>query len=158
MSDNQKNPQPQEAQEEKQEKKEEVKVSPKLEKIIDEIAGLSVLELSELVKALEDKFGVQAMAAAPVAAAAPAGGVAAEEGGQQGGEEKSTFTVVLTEAGGNKIAVIKALREIKPDLGLKEAKDMTEQTPAEVLTDVKKEEAEEAKKKLEEAGAKVELK
>ncbi len=147
MADDQK--QAKETQEEK-----ETQLDPKLEKIIDQIAQLSVLELSELVKALEDKFGVQAVAAAPVAAAA-AGAGGAEEGT---GEEKSTFTVVLTETGSNKIAVIKALREIKPDLGLKEAKEMTEKTPAEVLTEVKKEQAEEAKKKLEEAGAKVELK
>lgn len=145
----------QKTQEAPEEKKEEVKVDPKLEKIIDEIAKLSVLELSELVKALEDKFGVQAVAAAPVAAAPAAAG---EAGGETAGEEKSTFTVVLTDAGSNKIGVIKALREIKPDLGLKEAKDMTEQTPAEILTEVKKDQAEEAKKKLEEAGAKVELK
>ncbi len=133
-------------------KPEEAKVSPKLEKIIADIEKLSVLELADLVKALEDKFGVQAVAAAPVAAAG------ASAGEEAGGEEKSTFTVVLTAAGSNKIAVIKALREIKPDLGLKEAKDMTEQLPAEVLTDAKKEDAENAKKKLEEAGATVELK
>ena len=138
------------ADEKKQE--ENQKISPKLEKIIADIEKLSVLELADLVKALEDKFGVQAVAAAPVAAA---GASASEEAG---GEEKSTFTVVLTAAGSNKIAVIKALREIKPDLGLKEAKDMTEQLPAEVLTDAKKEDAENAKKKLEEAGAAVELK
>lgn len=134
--------------------KQETKVDPKLQKIIDEVAQLSALELSELVKALEDKFGVEAVAAAPVAV----GTAAPKETEEAGGEEKSSFTVVLTEAGSNKIAVIKALREIKPDLGLKEAKDMTEQVPAEVLVDAKKEEAEEAKKKLEEAGAKVELK
>ena len=138
------------ADEKKQE--ENQKISPKLEKIIADIEKLSVLELADLVKALEDKFGVQAVAATPVAAAG------ASAGEEAGGEEKSTFTVVLTAAGSNKIAVIKALREIKPDLGLKEAKDMTEQLPAEVLTDAKKEDAENAKKKLEEAGAAVELK
>ncbi len=129
----------------------EKKLDPKLAKIIDDVSKLSVLELADLVKSLEDKFGVQAMAAMPAAAAAPAGG-------DSGAEEKSVFTVVMTAAGGNKIGVIKALREIKPDLGLKEAKDMTEKLPAEVLADAKKEDAEEAKKKLEGAGATVELK
>jgi len=127
-------------------------LDPKLGKILDEVSGLSVLELSTLVKAMEDKFGVQAAAAAPVAPQAGSN----EAGG--GAEEKSSFNVVLTDAGANKINVIKALREIKPDLGLKEAKDITEATPADILTDAKKADAEEAKKKLEEAGAQVELK
>ena len=125
--------------------------SKKLNKIIDEIAELSLLELSELVEALEDKFGVEATAVAP--AAAPAGGGNGEEA-----EEKSEYDVVLTGAGDKKINVIKALRAVKPDLGLKEAKDLTENTPADVLKGAKKEQAEEAKKKLEEAGASVELK
>jgi len=133
--------------------KKETKAGPKLEKIIDEIAQLSVLELSELVSAMEEKFGVQAMAAAPVAAAGNGG---TEEDAPA--EEKSSFVVVLTDGGANKINTIKALREIKPELGLKEAKDMTEQVPAEVLVDAKKQDAEEAKTKLEEAGAKVEFK
>jgi len=141
-------------QKEKAKQESQAKVPEKIKKIIDQVAQLSVLELSELVKALEEKFGVQAVAAAPVAAA-PAGG---EEAAAPAGEEKSAFNVVITDAGSNKINVIKALREIKPDLGLKEAKDMTENVPAEVLTEAKKEQAEEAKKKLEEAGAKVELK
>jgi large subunit ribosomal protein L7/L12 len=145
MADDQKQP------EEKKEAKKEVKVSAKLEKIIEEVEKLSVLELSELVKALEDKFGVSAaapmaMAAAPAAGAAPA--VA---------EEKSEYQVVLTAAGANKIGVIKALREINQELGLKEAKDLAEAAPKEVGT-FKKEVAEEAKKKLEAAGAQVELK
>jgi len=127
----------------------EKKLAAKLVKIIDDISKLSVLELADLVKALEDKFGVQAVAAAPAASAAPAADTAAE---------KSAFSVVMTAVGGNKIGVIKALREIKPDLGLKEAKDTTEKLPAEILVDAKKEEAEEAKKKLEAAGATVELK
>jgi len=143
-----------EKQKEEKKQEEKNKLEPKLQKIIDQIAELSVLELSQLVKALEEKFEVQAVA---MAAPAAAGAAPAAEGGAPA-EEKSSFTVVMTEAGANKINVIKALREIKPDLGLKEAKDMTEQTPAEILTEVKKEEAEEAKKKLEEAGAKVELK
>jgi len=136
---------------EKKEKKVEVKVSDKLQKIIDQVAKLSVLELSELVKALEKKFDVQAIAAAPATAT---GG----EANAPAAEEKTIFTVVMTEAGSQKINVIKALREIKQDIGLKDAKDMTDQVPAEVLTEVKKDQAEEAKKKLEEAGAKVELK
>jgi len=134
------------------EEKASVKVEPKLEKIIDEVAKLSTLELSQLVKALEEKFGVQAMAAAPVATAgAPAAGAPVAE-------EKTNFTVVMTDSGANKINVIKALREIKPDLGLKEAKDMTEKLPAEILVDAKKEVAAEAKQKIEAAGGKVELK
>jgi len=125
--------------------------SKKLNTIIDEIAELSVLELSELVEALEDKFGVEAIAAAPVAAA---GG----NGNGAEAEEKSEYDVVLTSAGDKKINVIKALRTVKPDLGLKEAKDLTENVPADVLTGAKKEQAEDAKKKLEEAGAQIELK
>ncbi len=133
--------------------KKETKASPKLDKIIEDVAQLSVLELSDLVSAMEEKFGVQAMAAAPVAAAASGGAEGAAPA-----EEKTNFTVVLTDGGANKINTIKALREIKPELGLKEAKDMTEQVPADVLVDAKKEDAEGAKSKLEEAGAKVELK
>ena len=125
----------------------------KLNKIIGQVEELSVIELSQLVKALEDKFGVTA--AAPVAAAPAAAG---ETDDDKAGEEKSTFTVVLAEAGANKIAAIKAVRLIDSSLGLKEAKDLVEAAPKEVLTDAKKEDAEEAKKKLEDAGAKVELK
>jgi len=132
------------------------KLDAKLQKIIDEIAKLTVLELSDLVKSLEEKFDIKPMAAV---AGPVASGVAASNGnGKEAAEEKTVFTVVLTETGAKKIEVIKALREVKPDLGLKDAKDLTEKTPAEVLTEVKKEEAEEAKKKLEAAGAKVELK
>src|SRR3989338_125052 len=122
----------------------------KLQKIVDEIEKLTVLEVSELVKALEEKFGVSA---APMAmASAPAAAAAATA------EEKTEFTVVLKAAGANKIGVIKAVREIKPDLGLKEAKDLTEKGDAVLLENVKKEQAEEAKKKLMDAGATVELK
>ncbi len=123
----------------------------KIEKIIDSVAELSVLELSELVKALEEKFDVKAVAAAP-AAAAPAAGAAAPAA-----EEKSEFDVVITSAGANKIAVIKAVREFKPELGLKEAKDMVDACPA-VLGTMKKDAAADAKTKLEAAGAQVELK
>ncbi len=125
----------------------------KLETILTQISELSVLELSELVKALEEKFDVKAvaMAAAP-AAGAPAAGAAAPAA-----EEKSEFDVVITNAGTNKIAVIKVVREFKPELGLKEAKDMVDAAPANLGT-MKKEAANDAKAKLEAAGAQVELK
>lgn len=139
---------------EKKQKKPVVKVSAKLQKIINEVSKLSVLELAELVKALEDKFGVTA--AAPVVA----GAVAASDAGAAGQavEEKTEFNLVLSAAGANKIAVIKAVREIKPELGLKDAKDFVEAAPKELLSGAKKEDAQEAKKKLEAAGAQVELK
>lgn len=131
---------------------EEIKVSEKLQKIIDSVAELSVLELSDLVKALEAKFDVKAVAAAPVAAAPAAAGEAAPAA-----EEKTEFEVVMTSAGTNKIAVIKAIREFKPELGLKEAKDLVDAAPANLGT-MKKEAANDAKAKLEAAGAQVELK
>ena len=121
-----------------------------LEKIIEQIEKLSVLELADLVHALENKFGVSALA--PVAVAAP-GAVAAGEPV----EEKTTFNVILTVAGANKISVIKAVRELVPTLGLKEAKDLVEAAPKAVLEGVNKNNAEEAKKKLTEAGGTVEL-
>ncbi|MEI6116952.1 MAG: 50S ribosomal protein L7/L12 [Burkholderiales bacterium] len=119
--------------------------------ILDAIAGMTVLELSELIKEMEEKFGVSAAAAA-VAVAAPAGGapVAAVE-------EQTEFTVMLTEIGANKVSVIKAVREIT-GLGLKEAKDLVDATPKAVKETMTKVDAEAAKKKLEEAGAKAELK
>jgi large subunit ribosomal protein L7/L12 len=126
----------------------------KLQAIIDDIAKLSVLELSELVKALEEKFDVKAVAAAPAAAAGAAAAGAAPAAAV---EEKSEFDLVLTNAGANKIAVIKAIREFKPELGLKEAKDLVDTVPADLGT-MKKEAATEAKGKLEAAGAQVELK
>lgn len=135
--------------------KKEEKLPKKLEDLVSQIEGLSVLELSELVNALQDRLGAipQAMTPqAPAAAPAPA------EGGETPAEGKATATVVLTNAGSNKIGVIKALREINQQLGLKEAKDLAEGAPKEVVADVKMEEAQEAKKKLEEAGATVELK
>ena len=126
-------------------------MSDKLQKIVDQVSELSVLEVAELVKALEEKFGVTAspavalaQASAPVAAAPV--------------EEKTEFSVVITDAGANKIGVIKAVREIKTDLGLVEAKNLVEKTPALLLENAKKEDAEAAKAKLEAAGAKVELK
>ena len=132
---------------------EETKLSAKIEKIIDDVAQLSVLELSQLVKALEEKFDVKAVAAAPVAAAgATAAGAAAPAA-----EEKTEFDVVITSGGANKIAVIKVVREFKPELGLKEAKDMVDAVPASLGT-MKKDVAADAKAKLEAAGAQVELK
>jgi large subunit ribosomal protein L7/L12 len=122
-----------------------------LDKLIEEISALTVVELSELVTALKEKFGVEAMPTA--VAAAPAEPAAAADA-----PTSSTQTVMLTGAGGNKIAVIKALREINPNLGLKEAKDMTEATPAEVMKDAKAEDAKAAADKLKAAGAEVELK
>lgn len=122
-----------------------------IEQIVDAVSELSVLELSELVKAIEDKFGVTA--AAPVAVAA-AGAAPAEDAV----EEKDAFDVEITEAGANKIAVIKALREVDQSLGLAEAKAKVDGAPMVIANDVKKEDAEAMKKKLEEAGAKVTLK
>jgi large subunit ribosomal protein L7/L12 len=132
---------------------EETKDLPKLtdngKKVLEIVEKMTVLELADLVKVMEDKFGVSA--AAPVAAAAaPAEAAPAEE-------EKTVFNVVLKDAGANKINVIKAVREINPDLGLKEAKDVVESAPQTLKEEVKKEDAEEMKKKLEEAGAKAEL-
>lgn len=122
-------------------------------KIVEQVEKLSVMELSELVKALEEKFGVSAMPMM-TAGAAPAAGAPA--GGEQA-EEKSEYTVMLNASGDQKIAVIKAVREIRQDLGLKEAKDLVDAAPKD-LGVMKKADAEEAKKKLEEAGATVELK
>jgi len=135
--------------------KSDVKVSAKLQKIIDEVEKLTVLELADLVKALEDKFGVSAAAPMMMAAGAPVAGAATDAAPA---EEKTEFDVILAAAGANKIAVIKAVREINQALGLKEAKDLVEAAPKPVLEGAKKEDAEGAKKKLEEAGAQVELK
>jgi large subunit ribosomal protein L7/L12 len=125
------------------------------EDVLDAVAGWTVLELSEFVKAFEEKFGVSA--AAPVAVAAPGAGGGA--GGDAGGaaEEKDEFDVVLTSAGDKKIQVIKEVRALT-SLGLKEAKDLVDSAPKPVLEKVAKEQAEEAKAKLEGAGAAVELK
>ena len=123
----------------------------KLQKIVDQVAELSVMEVADLVKALEEKFGVSAQAVA-----APAS--SSEAGSGEVKEVQTSFDVILAATGGNKIGVIKALREINPNLGLKEAKDMSEKAGAEVLMGAKKEAAEEAKSKLVAAGASVELK
>ena len=121
------------------------------QEILDAIAAKTVLEISELIKMMEEKFGVSAAAAA-VAVAAPAAGAAAPAA-----EEKTEFNVVLVEAGANKVNVIKAVRELT-GLGLKEAKDAVDGAPKAIKEGVSKADAEAAKKKLEEAGAKVELK
>lgn len=135
--------------------KQETKLSPALQEIVDKIEKLSVLEVADLVKALEDKFGVSAAAPMMVAGAgAPAGGA----GEAAAAEEKDSYDVVLAAGGANKIAVIKAVRELNQTLGLKEAKDLVEAAPKTVLEGAKKEDAEAAKAKLEEAGATVELK
>ncbi len=123
-----------------------------LNKIVDELSSLTVIEASELSKMLEEKWGVTA-----AAVAAPAAGVAADSGQAQAEEGKSTVNVTLAEAGDKKIHVIKEVRAIT-GLGLKEAKDLVEGAPKPVKEGVTNEEAEEIKKKLEEAGAKVEIK
>lgn len=121
-----------------------------IETLVEELGKLTVLEAVDLVKKLEETWGVSAAAA--VAVAGPAAGPA------EAVEEKTEFDVVLTDAGGNKIAVIKAVREVAPGLGLADAKKLVESTPAKILEGVAKDAAEAAKKKLEEAGAKIELK
>ena len=131
-----------------EEKKDLPKLSPNGKKVMEIVEKMRVLELADLVKVMEDKFGVSA--SAPVAVAAAPVEAAPEE------EEKSMFNIVLKETGSNKIAVIKAVRAIT-ELGLKEAKDLVEAAPQTVKEDVKKEEAEEIKAQFEEAGATVEL-
>jgi len=123
-----------------------------LDKIVDSLSELSVIDAADLVKKLEEKWDVSAAAPAAVAVAGPAGG-----GGEEA-EEKDSFDVVFVGDGGKKIPCIKAVRAIKSELGLKEAKDFVESAPAPLLTGVSKDEAEAAKKALEEAGAKIELK
>ena len=135
-------------------KEKEVKVPAKFKKIVEEIEKMSVLELSELVKVLEEKFGVSA--ALPMTAA-PAAGVGVSSAETPAEEEKTSFDIILKEAGSSKIQVIKAVREITGK-GLKESKDLVDAAPKEVKTGIPKAEAEEIKKKLEEAGATVELK
>ena len=132
---------------------EEKKLSEKVEKMVEEVSKLTVLELSELVTALQDKLGVSAAMPVAAAAAAPAAGEAPAADADGGNK-----TVVMTDSGANKIAVIKALREINPNLTLMDAKGMTDTVPAEVLKDAKAEDAKVASDKLTAAGAKVELK
>lgn len=136
-----------------EETKEEVKLSKDAEKILDMVEKLSVIDLANLVKAMEDKFGVSAAAPVMMAGGAPAGG----EAGGDADDGDSNVNVVLAAAGGQKVAVIKAVREIT-GLGLKESKDLVDGAPKPVKENCEKAEAEELKKKLEEAGATVEFK
>ena len=121
--------------------------------LVEQLSGLTVLEVADLVKKLEEKWGVSAAAPVAVAAAGPAAGAAAPVA-----EEKTSFDVILKETGGNKIAVIKEVRASVPGLGLAEAKALVESAPKAIKEGVTKEEAEEIKKKIEAAGAKVEIK
>ena len=123
----------------------------KIQQLVEEIEGLSVLELNEFIKALEDKFGVSGMMPTMAVAAAPTGGAEAAAGG---GKEND----VLTDGGANKIQVIKVLRELNPELGLKEAKDIVDSAPQTVKEGISQEEAEKLKEKFEAAGAKAEIK
>lgn len=141
-----------EKKEEKKEEKKKVEVPEKFKKLVEEIEKMSVLDLAELVEILEDKFGVSA--AAPVAAMAAAPGAPGAAGDE---EEKSNFDVELTKAGGTKIAVIKVVREVTGK-GLKDSKDMVDAAPKVIKEGAEKKEAEEIKKKIEEAGGKCELK
>ena len=125
----------------------------KLEKLVEDLSALTVLEAAELSKLLEEKWGVSAAAPVAVAAAAPGAGAPAEAV-----EEQTEFTVVLTAGGDKKINVIKEVRGVRPDLGLKEAKDLVEGAPQNVVENVSKQQAEEVKKKLEEAGDSVQIK
>jgi len=126
----------------------------KLEKLVDDLSALTVLEAAELAKLLEDKWGVSA--AAPVAMAAAGGGAAAAPA--EVAEEQTEFTVILTGAGEKKINVIKEVRTVRPDLGLKEAKDLVEGAPQNIKENVSKQEAEDIKTKLEAAGASIQVK
>ncbi len=138
------------SEEKKEEGTKEVEVPKKFKSLVEEIEKMSVLDLAEFVKILEDKFGVSA--AAPAMMAAPQAGAEAEAA-----PEKDSFDIEITETGASKINVIKVVREIT-EMGLKEAKDLVDAAPKVVKEGVKKEEAEEIQKKLEEAGAKVTLK
>ncbi len=130
-------------------------MSERVEKLVDDIKGLSLLEAAELVKRLEETLGVSAAAAAPVVVAGAAGGAAAA--GAAPAEEQTEFSVVLTAVGANKINVIKAVREVT-SLGLKEAKDLVDGAPKPIKEGVSKDEAENIKKKFTDAGATVEVK
>ena len=125
-----------------------------LEKLVEDLSALTVLEAAELSKLLEEKWGVSAAAPVAVAAAPGAGGAAPAEAA----EEQTEFTVVLTAGGDKKINVIKEVRGVRPDLGLKEAKDLVEGAPQNIKENISKNEAEEIKKKLEEAGASIQIK
>lgn len=138
-----------------EDKQETKQPSKSVNSIIEKVGKLTVLQLAELVEALEEKFGVSA---APVASPLFSGPTGASPANAAPAEEKTEFNVVLTSFGDKKIQVIKTVRTIKPDLGLADAKKLVEGAPATILANAKKEAAEEAKKKLEEAGGTVELK
>lgn len=140
--------------EETNEPKETKEANKSVAKLVDEIKKLKLTDVAELVSALEDEFGVSAVMPMMAMGAAPTSGAGAGEPA----EEKTAFNVELTASGENKIAVIKAVREVMPELGLKEAKDLVDGAPKMIKEGVKKEEAENMKKKLEEAGGKVTLK
>jgi large subunit ribosomal protein L7/L12 len=127
-----------------------------LQELVDSLSALTVLEAAELSKMLEEKWGVSA--AAPVAVAAAPGAAAGGAAPAEAAEEQTEFTVVLTAGGDKKINVIKEVRAVRPDLGLKEAKDLVEGAPQNVKENISKQEAEEVKKRLEEAGASVQVK
>lgn len=129
-----------------------------LEKLVEELSGLTLLEASELTKMLEEKWGVSAAAPAAVMAAAVPGAGGAADAPAEAAEEQTEFDVVLKAAGGKKIQVIKAVRGLRSDLGLKEAKAVVDEAPSTILEGVSKEEAEDAKSKLEAEGAEVEIK
>lgn len=131
----------------------EVTLSKNAEKVLEMVEQMTIVELNELVKAMEEKFGITA-AAPMVMGSMPAAGAATEAPA----DEQTEFDVIIADAGSNKIAVIKAVREVNQSLGLVEAKELVESAPKALLEGAKKEDAEAAKKKLEEAGAKVELK
>lgn len=137
-------------------KKEKKAVAKNIDSLVEEISKLSVIELSELVNALQDKLGVSAMPVAAAPAAAPIAATETQAPAQGGGS--ATQTLNMTASGENKIAVIKALREINQNWGLKEAKDMTEKVPAEILKDAKADDVKAAADKLKAAGAQIELK
>lgn len=145
-----------ETKKEVEEEKSDIKLSKDAEKVMKMVEEMTVLELNDLVKALEDKFDVTA--AAPVMMGGMPTGNGNGGGGGESTEEKTSFNVELTEVGDNKIAVIKAVRTVDQALGLVDAKKLVESAPKIVLEDAEKEDAEKAKKTLEEAGAKVELK
>lgn len=140
---------------EEKEEKEEIELSKDAQKVMDMIEKMTVLELNDLVKALEDKFGVSASAPVMMGAMPGSGN---GDGNGAAAEEKSSYNVELTGVGDNKIAVIKAVRTVDQTLGLVDAKKLVESAPKVIAEDMPKEEAEAAKKTLEEAGAKVELK
>jgi len=132
-------------------------MSEKLEKIMQEIEGLTLIEVAELVKMMQERWGISAAAPVAVAAAPAAGAAPAAAAPAEAAEEKTRFTVILKDGGAKKIQVIKVVRELISGLGLKEAKELVESAPKPILENVPKDQAEAAKAKLEEAGAAVEL-